>query len=51
MSALIEPRDAGVIELTALTALPSDAPEFQANSCTRCHWGRTILCDDFSTQA
>ncbi|GLY79356.1 hypothetical protein [Actinoallomurus iriomotensis] len=51
MLTLTEPRDAGVIEPESLAAVPSEAPEFQANSCTVCHWGMTKLCDDFSTQA
>lgn len=51
MSALLEPRNAGSIELNTLAAVPSEAPAVQAGSCTVCHWGRTILCDDFSTQA
>ena len=48
---LTEPRDAGVIEPESLAAVPSEAPPFQAGSCTVCHWGMTRLCDDFSTQA
>ncbi|ACY95978.1 MULTISPECIES: hypothetical protein [Thermomonospora] len=51
MSALLEPRDAGTTNLDALATVPSEAPAFQAGSCTVCHWGRTVLCDDFSTQA
>ncbi|WP_329237445.1 hypothetical protein OG417_34045 [Actinoallomurus sp. NBC_01490] len=51
MLTLTEPRDAGVIELESLAAVPSEAPDFQAGSCTVCHWGMTRLCDDFSTQA
>ncbi|WP_329519797.1 hypothetical protein [Spirillospora sp. NBC_01491] len=51
MSALLEPRDAGNFEFVALEAVPSEAPGYQAGSCTVCHWGMTRLCDDFSTQA
>jgi hypothetical protein len=51
MLTLTEPRDAGVIAPESLAAVPSEAPAFQANSCTVCHWGLTRLCDDFSTQA
>lgn len=50
MLTLTEPRDAGAIELESLATVPSEAPDFQAGSCTVCHWGRTILCDDFSTR-
>ncbi|ACY95979.1 MULTISPECIES: hypothetical protein [Thermomonospora] len=51
MSALLEPRDAGATNLDALAAVPSEAPAHQAGTCTVCHWGYTILCDDFSTRS
>lgn len=51
MPVLMEPRNAGPIELEALTTVPSETPTIQAGSCTVCHWGMTRLCDDFSTQA
>ncbi|MDL4773616.1 MULTISPECIES: hypothetical protein [Thermomonosporaceae] len=47
----LEPRDAGAIDVTALNLVPSEAPNYQAGSCTICHWGLTAMCDDFSTQA
>ncbi|MDN3356177.1 hypothetical protein [Actinomadura sp. DC4] len=51
MLTLTEPRDAGAIQPESLAGVPSDVPQIQAGSCTVCHWGRTLLCDDFSTQA
>ncbi|GAA0543465.1 hypothetical protein [Actinomadura livida] len=50
MSAILQPRDAGSIQFDALVEVPSETPEYQAASCTVCHWGLTRLCDDFSTQ-
>ena len=51
VSAILQPRDAGSIQLDAPVRVPSETPDYQAASCTICHWGRTILCDDFSTAA